>query len=140
MELEIIEHKYDLCMLYYISIESYNVVKYGYKIFVGIYLRITLKTAKIHVKHVKNRCYASLRHIKPTNSNSPYISCFNDIKFVIIDRLFTSKQLFFIYLHVPACPACSQTCLYTIKYCHITVFTSSPVPPTLPTIVKRYFF
>ena len=43
MNLEIIEHKYDLCMLYYISIECYNVVEYGYQIFVGIYVQITLK-------------------------------------------------------------------------------------------------
>ena len=43
MKLEIIEHKNDLFMLYYISIKSYNVVEYGYKVFVGIYLQITLQ-------------------------------------------------------------------------------------------------
>src|ERR1700761_7281208 len=42
---------------------------------------------------------------------------------------------FFMYLHFPAWPACTQTYLYTIKCYHITLLASShhhPVPPTLP--------
>src|SRR5882757_7572404 len=43
-----------------------------------------------------------------------------------------------MYLHIPACPACTQTCLYTIISCHITIFALSyhhPIsttPPQLP--------
>ena len=72
-------------------------------------------------------------HMKLAKLDSTQKIRSNDTKFVNIDTVFIIKWYFYD-LHVPACLACKQTCLYMLTYCHIINPSLIPHRRTTPSL------